>query len=602
MRLRIAGAVVVELDALLAQNPAGVLAPALELARDGLHVAELLVQADDALRVFGSARLGRVIDDASLHGRCAVYGPEIPARFRTDRAEGVRDECGGGAGRRSVSRLRAVSCQLLDTPLRRGEDVRTVPKSSPSLARALLALARPLLDRLPAQASVDDKVEVVTVAHLAWNAVLFDHSVGSGKHVDEATKLIGSTLRRSERDRMRALFTELVELRRAQRPLDPRAIEDLEFIEDEHGELGVGATELLAPPRAPRKRTPKPRVPGPATLPPGTDHETHALFQSAKRFFALAPWRWMQNQDVLGVLDPVTGETNWCCVMGAGGEMFGLALYLGNEGYDGIRRAASGEALDDEALFGQAALVLAFLDRADLSKADAALVRSSGVAFRGAGAWPQIESHGLHRLPRLPTLDEQRVMRVALEQLIEVAPRFRRDPRLVEPDRDGRLLLRIPPAGSGEPGWKDARRARPPAIVRAIPDFDRVRAERAWLSLPRIETEVECDLFPMQAIIEEPGTPAYAPAAFMAVATAGGMVLRMDMTEPAGREAWAQVQFLELVEQLGGRPKVVYLMRPSLERVLQPLAEALDIGIKRVESLPELEIAKGFMERATSRS
>jgi hypothetical protein len=49
------------------------------------------------------------------------------------------------------------------------------------------------------------------------------------------------------------------------------------------------------------------------------------------------------------------------------------------------------------------------------------------------------------------------------------------------------------------------------------------------------------------------------------------------------------------------RKKTGCLIRPSLVRVLQPVAEAPDIEIERVESLPELDAARESMERATAR-
>ena len=55
------------------------------------------------------------------------------------------------------------------------------------------------------------------------------------------------------------------------------------------------------------------------------------------------------------------------------------------------------------------------------------------------------------------------------------------------------------------------------------------------------------------------------------------------MGEPAGREAWSQEQLLKTVEALGEIPSVIYLMRPSLDRVLAPVCAALGIVVERVE-------------------
>lgn len=476
-----------------------------------------------------------------------------------------------------------------------------MPPPQPKLSEALLAFAQPLLKLLPPGAGAAERMPMLRIAHLVWNAVVLEELGSDSRYIEDARAVLTTKLKDPERKAMLALFVELEQRKRRESPPDLRLIGEFAFFTTEAGELRLRANEHAPPPLQARKQSARTDRGRRAPADRASDPEAHALFLSIKRFHALAPWRWMENGDVFGVLDPVSGETGWCAIMGAGGQLFGLAVYRGDEGYDCIRRSASGEALEDEALFGQAAFVLAFLDRSELSKDGLALIRWAGATFRGVGAWPQIESHAPNRLPLTPDPAELRFLREVLEQVIAVAPRVRRTPNLVEPDANGRIFLRIPPAGSGDAEWKDARRVPPPPIVRPVPEFDRVRAERIRRSLPRLEIEVECDLFPLQAIIAETGKPPHAPAAFLAVLAGKGSILHMQMSEPAGREAWAVGQFQQMIEQIAGVPAVVYVNRPCLERVLVPVAEAVGARIERVGSLRTLERARKFIERATTR-
>jgi hypothetical protein len=60
------------------------------------------------------------------------------------------------------------------------------------------------------------------------------------------------------------------------------------------------------------------------------------LYDLAAKVYALAPWEYMEETDLLGVTDPVSGETNFVSVMGALGEHLALALYLGKPGLRGF--------------------------------------------------------------------------------------------------------------------------------------------------------------------------------------------------------------------------------------------------------------------------
>jgi hypothetical protein len=56
------------------------------------------------------------------------------------------------------------------------------------------------------------------------------------------------------------------------------------------------------------------------------------LYSVADRLYALAPWRWMEGEELFGGEDPITGEIGFMYVMGQRGEHFGLSRYLGTEG------------------------------------------------------------------------------------------------------------------------------------------------------------------------------------------------------------------------------------------------------------------------------
>jgi hypothetical protein len=314
-------------------------------------------------------------------------------------------------------------------------------------------------------------------------------------------------------------------------------------------------------------------------------------------FRAIGPWDWMGDAERIGVVDPESGEVGWAVVMGGGGEFRGLALYLGDAGLHQIERMIEDDEPEDSAMFGQDALVLGFVDRELITREEQRRMKRLGFKFRGRGEWPQLDSHARNRLSLPPTDPEVVRMEVALRQVLDVAVRAGRNPDLVLPDREGRRLVRVSTRAEGPIWtWKDERWPLPKAEPESVPAFDQVRAERLRRELPRAQLQLECDLFPGIGAIKEPGRPLFAPAVFLAVDAEGGAVVRVEMHEPSGRGAWAQEQILSTIESLGAIPEAVLVARPSLERVLKPVARVLGMRVERLEDLPHLADARGSLE------
>jgi hypothetical protein len=72
------------------------------------------------------------------------------------------------------------------------------------------------------------------------------------------------------------------------------------------------------------RRTP---LPGLLSVPGVTVPLVAELFAAAADFYRRAPWRWMDNLQVLEVRYPADGPARYIVIMGNGGEEFGLSLY-----------------------------------------------------------------------------------------------------------------------------------------------------------------------------------------------------------------------------------------------------------------------------------
>src|SRR4051794_5666607 len=93
--------------------------------------------------------------------------------------------------------------------------------------------------------------------------------------------------------------------------------------------------------------------------------EWQAPYCAAARFFGMKPWTWMLDSDVFGVRNPATGEIGYCCIMGAAEEHYALAVYLGTEGLEVLKKIGLREVPTDpfSVLIMQKCLMASFEDR-----------------------------------------------------------------------------------------------------------------------------------------------------------------------------------------------------------------------------------------------
>lgn len=182
-----------------------------------------------------------------------------------------------------------------------------------------------------------------------------------------------------------------------------------------------------------------------------------ALYSAAIEFKNAAPWDWMHDSDIFGVQDPVSGETGYCCVMGAGGEHFALGVYLGGEGLAGILRILSGEFYPrhEEALFVQKCLMASFEDRSYLKKEDLGHIKALGLKFRGANAYPLFRNYSPGYVPWYLTGEEARFLTLALKQAIEVSRRFEKDHDMLIHSSSGKFFVRTPMKHGESISWMD---------------------------------------------------------------------------------------------------------------------------------------------------
>ncbi len=325
--------------------------------------------------------------------------------------------------------------------------------------------------------------------------------------------------------------------------------------------------------------------------------EWGALYESAARIKELAPWEWMTEADVFGVRDPETGDLGLVSVMGMLGEHYAVSIYLGSEGIHGfLDLQEMGPLMGPESLMQIPQLQASFEDRGELDKKDREVIKDIGLKFRGRNAWPMFRSYRPSFFPWFLEAEEARFLSAALDQLSEVAPRFREDSSLLEPSGGG-ILLREPGRGGGDVLWEDASTGVPPLDAPPIEVEVEMSEIEALGRLPRWEARLEVDFFMFPAPIQgEKGERPYFPHMLMTVDGASGMILGSELLapDPSLEAMWGSVPE-NLADQLSAAdlvPEKMSVASELLFELLAPLAEEAGFELELSESLPGLDPAR----------
>ncbi len=331
-----------------------------------------------------------------------------------------------------------------------------------------------------------------------------------------------------------------------------------------------------------------------------TPESWRRLYDLAGQIKQLAPWEWMTEEDLFGVADPDSDQLMFISIMGMLGEHTSVSAYLGeNALYDFLDFH---DDPPDEMSLASAARLLSmrqlqasFEDRDMLREQDRAVIKQLGLKFRGRGAWPLFRSYEAGLVPWMVTADEARRLALALEQVLEVAPRVREDAGLLNIERDEHFLVRVPRRDGERLIWSDEVRHVPPPEVQPVTvTIDKGLLE-AFKKLPPRKLTVEVDLFMLLAAIGDRERPYY-PYMLLLVNSQNGMILGQEMLviETTYIALLADVPML-VVQRLAGvglLPSAVHVSSPELYQVLQPVMQAAGIKLVPKHRLPELEAAR----------
>jgi hypothetical protein len=337
-----------------------------------------------------------------------------------------------------------------------------------------------------------------------------------------------------------------------------------------------------------------------------TVEEWGRLYAAAGLVKEMAPWEWMTEDEVFGVRNPERDEIGFVSVMGAGGEHFAVALFQGAAAlYDFLALSeAGGDGRVDRVVAGRVLeipqLQASFENRGHLQKEDRYVIKKLGLKFRGPNNWPMFRNYAPGMFPWFLTSSEARFLTIALEQLLDVAPRVRDDEDILYSDEYDEFLVRVPRVEKARLVWEDKiMRAPEPELKGAAPAPLDPQLLESLKQLPEVTNVIEIELVMVPMPVRENKDRPFFPYLLMLADASSGEILGSDMLQPLPSLNAMRAEFPTKVAQhllqFGARPLRVAVGTETTARSLTPLAIELGIRIKLSPKLPALDKAMRFM-------
>ena len=332
--------------------------------------------------------------------------------------------------------------------------------------------------------------------------------------------------------------------------------------------------------------------------------EWERLVDAAVRIKQLAPWEWMQEDDVFGIRHPESGEIGFVSVMGILGQHPAVAVYLGPRALAEFLdlHQAPPDVLNEypEYLLEIPQLQASFEDRGDLEDWDRQLLRNLNRKFRGRKAWPRFQSFRPGFMPWQLEPEEVRFLTLALEQLEDVAPRLHKNQGLLIGKEPGTFLLRSCRQGAGSTGgWEDRYENLPTPEYPPVPvAWDPDDVKRLKRAVAKREV-IELDLFMFPGPIGGKGQRPQAGYILLAVHAPSNLVFGVEtlFINESLEQMLGLVPgvILSKLADRGLRPKEIHVQSSRLVGVLEAAFEGLGTKIVLKPSLKKLRAAKREM-------
>jgi len=312
----------------------------------------------------------------------------------------------------------------------------------------------------------------------------------------------------------------------------------------------------------------------------------------AKQYHALKPWNVMYDDHIFGVYDPVSSQYLFCSVIGNMGEIHGLAVYVGMDGFFALIDTLTSGRDEFDILQRQHGLLISFEDRLDLTKEEYKLIKSYDISFRGKKAWPSFVSYKPGYYPWQMNNEEARLMILALEEAMNVCEEMKTGLQLPDILKDEQLLIRAnnhPNAQSENTSFiidLEDIFANDTRLELTISELEIKRISKIKKILP-VTIEFSLNYVNMPIEVTQGERPIF-PLAVIVADYDESIIIHHQLYEEQINCHIAQREFVNILHNFNGIPNTI-LTDDRTYYYIVPLLEELNITVEIAERLPTTE-------------
>jgi hypothetical protein len=335
-----------------------------------------------------------------------------------------------------------------------------------------------------------------------------------------------------------------------------------------------------------------------------TINQWKRLYELAAELKKLAPWEWMDETQIFGVENPETKEIGFISPMGMMGEHLSIGVYRGAEGLYGFWDFQEvGLEGEPYALFEIPQLQVSFEDRESLEKQDRDIIKKLDLKFRGSQNYPLFRGIKPGFMPWFITSDEAQMFIYAIEQTLEVAPRVRENPAILDDESDTKnevVLVRVAEKQGKNLVWRDEIREIPPPADKEFTVKIPQGLVDELKTFPQAKKLVlEIDLFYAPTPIAEKGKRPFIPKMLMLADRTSGMIAGFEIIAPQEIETenFAEIarHLFESLHKLQVRPQEIRVAHDDVFDLLKGFNQQLNIKLRQTDDLRTIEAAKEEM-------
>lgn len=318
-----------------------------------------------------------------------------------------------------------------------------------------------------------------------------------------------------------------------------------------------------------------------------------ALYNSAATFRDFKPWTHFDDSYIFGVQDPVSDDIGWCVIMSDGEALYGLVVYVGDDGFERYEEMIDlfGTGEEINMVLNQKCLKVEFVNSDEIEDFDKETYKKLGLKYRGKNQYPLVRRNDPGLFP-WPMEDDQAVfLTYCLDQSVNVVKQaLEGKVRLSEMD-DDELLVMVPTAGEGNDiEWK------PDYIDIPEPDDTHMFIPDAFL-VNRVKRELkkkDAVLFLsfqylMTPVQEKKEDRPFFPRLALWVDGDSGLILE-NFIYPSG-DNWKQFQndFIEILSKIGHIPDSIGIDSTMGMELMELYGDELNIDLVYAPEHPLFE-------------